>query len=215
MFRNLVLLLAVHFITSNAAFAGQTVEDVFPLASASYLAQNNTTYTGQSYTYRVNSSIDKVRTEYEIELRNGKKIPAVVISRIDKKLTWTLQPDQKTYVTMKNKNRMPTANLQTDGWINVYVFDNVEQSAAGEDDVNGIKAAKYKVAMSNAHGTKLSGFVWRTNEKITVKVDVTETGPEGDRRLQRELKGLKIVATDPALFEIPKGYIEKMSGFAK
>jgi hypothetical protein len=189
-----------------------------------YKADDWTTYTDDasnpakegSYQYKLFYSPGKMRSEYEYALKNGQKVSTVAINRIDQKLTWTIQPDQKTYVTMKNHEKVPTAMLQTDGLINVYLFDRVEQAKAGEEDVNGVKAVKYKVAMTNVAGEKLEGFVWRTKDNITLKVNATVKRKVGNtERLARELKNLKISPQDASLFEVPAGFTEKVVGYVK
>jgi hypothetical protein len=212
-----VLILASTFaVLVTAARGGEPVESLFPTAKISYTAEDHTTFNGDSYQYKIYYAPGKMRSEFDIIMRSGAKVSSVSINRIDKKLSWTLQEGQKTYVTMRNKEKVPTAMLATDGLINVYLYKRVEQSRAGDEDVNGVKASKYKISLENPDGSKLAGFVWRTKDDVVVKLDVVEASSKGgSQRLFRELKNVKFGPVDAKLFEVPAGFAETMSGYVK
>lgn len=206
----------VLFLFAGAAFAAspkQGVDAVFPMAKAAYTAEDSTTYNDSGYNYKIFYSPGKQRSEFDIVLKKGEKIPAIVINRIDKKLTWSLQPNQKTYVTGRNKDKVPTANLQVDGMINIYLYNEVRQTRVKEEDVNGVKAVKFEVRLKSSDGSTVDGFVWRTKDDIIVKVELTETPVGGQpAKLVRELKNVKVGPVDEKLFEVPSGFVEAVSG---
>ncbi|MBI3794522.1 MAG: hypothetical protein HY280_07315 [Nitrospinae bacterium] len=216
--RNFIAVLGLVFLVgaSTGALAADGVEAVFPLPRADYSADDKTTFNADGYEYKVFYSQGKMRSEYDYATPNGTKVTEVAINRVDLKLSWTLKPDVKMYVTMKNRDKVPFAMLQTDGLINVYQYDRVGQKPQGEEKINGVTAAKYKVWMENEKGKRLEGFVWRTKDDITVRVDVSESGKPGkSNRLFRELKNLKVAKQNPAFFEIPSGYKESAEGYVK
>ena len=125
---------------------------------------------------------------------------SVSIIRRDKKVMWQLMGNM--YMEM-SLNRPDSQNPQD---------MDVEQTAVGEETVNGVKTTKYKVIATKKDGKKFGGFFWTTKDGITVKMDLLSK--EGDKkfRMSQELTNLKIGKQDPKLFEIPPGYTKNDMG---
>ena len=126
----------------------------------------------------------------------------IMITRPDKKVMWTLMPEQRMYMEIK----LGEAGAGR-GDLSGY---EIEQSTVGQEEVNGVMTTKSKIVMTGRKGDKMGGFWWTSNEGIVVKMDVIAMEKGGKARIKKELKNVSIGSQDPALFEIPEGY-EKMS----
>ena len=89
---------------------------------------------------------------------------------------------------------------------------DVQQTAVGEETVNGIKTTKSKVIATKKDGSKIGGFFWTTKDGITVKMDLLSKEGDKKMRMSSELTNLKIGKQDPKLFEIPPGYTKNDMG---
>lgn len=143
-------------------------------------------------------SKDKERREMLIE-----GMRQIMIIRHDKKVVWTLMPEQRMF--MEASLEGSNTNTQTD--MSEY---RIEQTAVGEEVINGVKTTKSKIVMTGKDGNKMGGFWWMSKEGVVVKMDVIAVDKNSKGRIKTELKNLKIAKQDPALFEIPQGY-EPMS----
>ena len=137
-------------------------------------------------------SKDKERREMLIE---GTR--QISIIRHDKKLMWTLMPEQRMYME---------ANLQASKDKTDLSEYQIEQTAMGDEVLNGVKTTKSKIVMTGKDGAKMGGFWWMSKEGVLVKMDVIAVDKNSKARIKTELKNLKIAKQDPALFEIPEGY---------
>jgi len=127
--------------------------------------------------------------------QGGERMVSIV--RQDKKLVWTLMPEQKMYLEMP----LGSSPDQTD--ISEWA---VEQTAVGPEELDGVKTTKSKVVMKHPRGDKLGGFWWTTADGVTVKMDMLAVEGGSKARIKMELKNLQVGKQDPALFEIPAGY---------
>lgn len=121
-----------------------------------------------------------------------------IITRMDRKVTWVVVPDQKMYMEMsleegRRKNRDIT-NC------------SFSQKTVGKESVNGIAATKSEFEASCPDKSAYGGFLWISKEGILVKMDAVAKGKESKDRFTLELKNLKIGRLDPKLFEVPPGY---------
>ena len=81
-----------------------------------------------------------------------------------------------------------------------------EDTAMGEETLNGVKVTKYKTIATSTDGKKYGGFSWRTKEGINLKQDLLYKEGNDKKRMLTELSNLKIGKQDPKLFEIPEGF---------
>ncbi|MBK8163079.1 MAG: hypothetical protein IPK65_08015 [Gammaproteobacteria bacterium] len=126
----------------------------------------------------------------------------IMITRPDKKVMWTLMPEQRMYLEIK----LGDAGAGQ-GDLSGY---EIEQTTVGPEEVNGVMTTKSKIVMTGRKGDKMGGFWWTSNEGIVVKMDVIAMDKGSKARIKKELKNINVGRQDPALFEIPAGY-EKMS----
>lgn len=124
----------------------------------------------------------------------------VQIFRYDTKLMWQLMPSEKMYM----EHSMEKAAAQGKGKdLSQWDF---EETAMGEEVLDGIKVTKYKTIATSTDGKKYGGFSWRTKEGISIKQDLLYKEGNEKHRMATELKNLKIGKQDPKLFEIPEGF---------
>ena len=128
----------------------------------------------------------------ELAVPHGKQIE---ITRLDKKVAWLLMTEEHIYL----ERALAAGGEGTQAGM------NFEQTAVGEEPVNGIPTTKYKAVATQSDGRTLSGYVWSTKEGITVKMDLVSDGTPATH-LVMEYKNLQIGKQTPSLFEIPSGY---------
>ena len=124
----------------------------------------------------------------------------IMITRMDKKVIWSLMPAQKTYMEMSLE-----ASTQQTGTTDVNNCD-MNFNSLGDETVNGVKATNNKVSMSCPDNSNFNGNIWITKEGIMVKMDAVGGQGSTQERVKIDLKNLKIAKQDPSLFEIPAGY---------
>jgi hypothetical protein len=139
-------------------------------------------------------------TKERKEMLTGGGDGAIQIFRFDTKVMWMLMPSQKMYMEHqmgKPNPRQPAQDVSQ--W-------EVEESAVGEETLDGVKVTKYKTIATSTDGKKYGGFSWRTKEGIPLKQDLLYKEGTEKKRMSTELKNLKIEKQDPQLFEIPKDF---------
>jgi len=121
----------------------------------------------------------------------------IIISRIDRNVTWIIMPAEKVYIEQKVDPRNIAGVMDE-------VPGQVERQALGEEEIDGRMTDKYKVDYT--YGGETSGmFVWTTQgSNIPVKTMAV------DGSWSMEYKNLREGPQSDDLFEIPAGY-EKMS----
>jgi outer membrane lipoprotein-sorting protein len=123
----------------------------------------------------------------------------IMITRQDKKVAWTLMPEQNMYMEMN----LTQASKKTGNNVNECDMD---MSSQGSETVNGVSANKYKVAMSCPNEAKYDGTMWVTKEGIMVKMDAVAGQGSDKGHIKIDLMNLKIGSQDASLFEVPDGY---------
>ncbi|MCC6301437.1 MAG: hypothetical protein IT489_01390 [Gammaproteobacteria bacterium] len=126
----------------------------------------------------------------------------IMILRPDKKLIWTLMPDQRMYIEVKPGTDKAGSGADP-GDLSGY---EIEQTTLGEEEVNGVMTTKSKIVMTGKTGAKMGGFWWTSKDGIVVKMDVLAMDKGDKTRIKKELRNLRVGPQDPALFEIPAGY---------
>lgn len=124
----------------------------------------------------------------------------IMITRHDKKVMWTVMPEEKTYMEAAMK---PSAD-KTD--LSAY---KIEQTPMGQETVNGQSLNKSKIIMTHSSGSKMGGFMWTTKEGILAKIDAISVEKGSKDRFKMEQTNIKVGKQPADLFEIPPG-VEKM-----
>jgi hypothetical protein len=111
---------------------------------------------------------------------------------------WMVMPSQKMYMEHSMAGGPPKGNDPSQ-W-------TYEDTAVGEETVNGMKVTKFKTIATSTDGKKYGGFSWRTKEGINLKQDLLYKEGNEKKRMLTELTNVKIATQDPKLFEIPEGF---------
>lgn len=145
---------------------------------------------GGVYNAHVNVGKDKMRMD------TGDNI---VISRMDKKITWMLVPAQKIYMEQAiDPKNMTVTSEKVDGEVN--------RERLGAETVNGIKTDKYKVTYS-VNGMEDTMYQW-----IAPSLNLPVKSEAGDGSWMIEYTNIKTGPQDASLFELPSGY-NKMDAY--
>jgi outer membrane lipoprotein-sorting protein len=136
----------------------------------------------------------KMRWEMNAQGQN-----VIMITRQDKKVAWTLMPEQNMYMEMN----LTQASKKTGNNVNECDMDMNQQ---GSETVNGVSANKYKVAMSCPENAKYDGTIWVTKDGIMVKMDAVAGQGSEKGHIKIDLMNLKVGSQDASLFEVPEGY---------
>lgn len=137
-------------------------------------------------------------TKERKEMLTGSGEGAVQIFRYDSKVMWMLMPSEKMYME-HSIGGGPSKGSDTSQW-------TYEDTAMGEETLNGVKVTKYKTIATSTDGKKYGGFSWRTKEGINLKQDLLYKEGNEKKRMLTELSNVKIATQDAKLFEIPDGF---------
>ena len=137
-------------------------------------------------------------TKERKEMLTGGGDGGIQILRFDTKVVWILMPSEKMYM----EHSMSGGKGQRDDrsqW-------TYEDTAMGQETLDGVTVTKYKTIATSTDGKKYGGFSWRTREGINVKQDLLYKEGNEKKRMLTELNNLQIGRQDPKLFEIPDGF---------
>ena len=137
-------------------------------------------------------------TKERKEMLTGSGEGAVQIFRYDNKVMWMLMPSESMYMEY-SMGGGPSKGVDTSQW-------SYEDTAMGEETLNGFRVTKYKTIATSTDGKKYGGFSWRTREGINVKQDLLYKEGNEKKRMLTELSNVQIGRQDPKLFEIPDGF---------
>ncbi len=146
------------------------------------------------------SRIYSTPTKERREMSQGGAV-MMMITRHDKKVSWTLMPEDKMY--MEAPGNQPSQDKSD---LSAY---QIEQTQMGEETINGMVMKKSKIVMTGNDGTKMGGFMWATKEGILAKIDAIAVEKGQKARFKMEQTNIKIGKQPAELFEIPAGF-EKM-----
>lgn len=137
-------------------------------------------------------------TKERKEMLTGSGEGTVQIFRYDNKVMWMLMPSEKMYME-HSIGGGPSKGSDTSQW-------TYEDTAMGEEMLNGVKVTKFKTIATSTDGKKYGGFSWRTKEGINLKQDLLYKEGNEKKRMLTELSNLQVGTQDPKLFEIPDGF---------
>ena len=93
-------------------------------------------------------------TKERKEMLTGSGEGAVQIFRYDNKVMWMLMPSENMYMEY-SIGAGPSRGSDTSQW-------TYEDTAMGEETLNGVRVTKYKTIATSTDGKKYGGFSWRT-----------------------------------------------------
>jgi hypothetical protein len=123
---------------------------------------------------------------------------AVVITRLDKRVTYMLMPSMNMYREINIKDAQEVGSSDVD-------FS--EASEAGRETINGYECTKYKAKFKDKQGGKGGGYYWVSDDGILMKVDmIYQSRKQKGQRMKFEMRDLEIGPQDPNEFEVPANY---------
>jgi hypothetical protein len=162
------------------------------LTSKPFSADKVVTKGGKTTTTKVYATPTALRAEGE---QNGRKY--IAIDRFDRKVIWSIMPDQKMYVEME----MP-AGADMAGVAKGMMKDaQMKHEALGSEQVSGLQCEKSRttVTWQGITGTsvewsarELGGFVVKKQDDTLKEIT--------------EYRNIQLGPQDPSLFELPAGY---------
>jgi len=127
----------------------------------------------------------------------------IMIFRHDKNVIWTLMPDAEMYMEQPIPKEGRGDDLSA--W-------QIETTDMDPETVNDVECSKQKVIMTGPKDKKMGGFWWLSDDHIVVKLDAITVEGKTKDRFKIDLTNLKVEQQDPALFEIPEGYMPMSFG---
>jgi hypothetical protein len=184
------------FAIAFAAFFSSLTVDAAPMGrpNAEYSADS----TIQNEDGTIQQKVYVTPTRDRKEMLTGAGDGGIQIFRYDTRVMWILMPSEKMYMEQSMSGGPPKGNDPSQ-W-------TYEDTAMGEETLNGVKVTKYKTIATSTDGKKYGGFSWRTKEGINLKQDLLYKEGNDKKRMLTELSNLQIGRQDPKLFEIPEGF---------
>ena len=127
--------------------------------------------------------------------------PVVIISDEDRNKAWLLDRVEKSY-REHPLDAMPI-HLRRDDWA------NLKRTAVGRETVNGVETTKFAAEGTGPSGNPVEGHIWLSDEGIVVRFAGQELKAGGPVDSRGDLRNIEVAPQDPALFEIPDGYLEE------
>ena len=134
----------------------------------------------------------RIETEHR-----GRK--SILITRLDRKVVWSLMPDQKMYAEM--------SSLGKDEFASGLEGAKVEKQSLGTEQVGPYQCDKYRL-QTTYEGHVYTSIEW--NAKELNGFPVKRASEKGDWTV--EYQNIKLGPQDPSLFEIPEGYKKLSTG---
>lgn len=181
-------ILSLFFITIIAVLNCHTVPAAVAEFSADFtMAENGNVVTGKTFIKG-----NKIRKEAAVQ---GEKV--ITILRPDKKVAWTLMPDEKQYIEigLTFDPARPSADAGTE-----YAYD---QKTTGHEKVNGYDCDVIQYTYKKKiYGVLVQWFSSKLN--CAIKYQTKDTN--GKVTSTQEYKNIKTGKVADSLFEIPSGY---------
>jgi Domain of unknown function (DUF4412) len=127
-----------------------------------------------------------------------------VITRPDRKLTWSIYPHAKSYV------EIPMAKEEVTAQAAHYKFDRTPQ---GRETVDGRDCEKVKVTLTDPKGDRTEAIVWTAPDLRSFPIQMQLT-IDADKMMVISFRDVKLSAPDDGLFEAPGSLTKYDSGEA-
>ena len=185
MVKRLAVLLSLIFLFSGVASA-------FEFSADTIMTGKGRTNTGKAF-----FSKDKYRIDMEAPQKGNARAFAAtsIITRIDKKVIWTIMPDrkmygEKAYDDMKDRPMVEAKKM----------VGEVERKEVGAETIDGHPTKKYLVTRKSGSGQHQVYSWLATDMNFPIKTAAV------DGSWSQEYKNIKLGAQPDSLFEVPAGY---------
>jgi hypothetical protein len=159
-----------------------------PLKIPSFSADQIHTMGGKTKTSKVHATPGAMRLEGEDK---GKK--SIVIMRFDRKVMWSLMPDQRMYV------ELPWASQSE--WASWVAGAEVQRQSLGTEQVGAYLCEKSRVQVT-LQGKVYTSLEWTAKQLNGMVVKTQDEKGQWSTEYQNVLLGPQ----DPSLFEVPADY---------
>jgi len=152
-----------------------------------FSADTITTMKGMKTKGKMYFKPDKFRVDMEVPMQ------MIMITRIDKKVVWSIIPEEKIYMEMPfDLKKKPMVDEKIDG--------EVERKYLGDETIDGHPTKKYLVTFKVNGQTEQIYQWWATDIKLAIKSAAV------DGSWVHEFKNVKTGPQPENLFELPAGY---------
>lgn len=162
--------------------------------AAEFTADTISIHGGETITGKVFVKGDKIRNE---GTRAGRETVAII--RMDKKLSWVLQPENKIYFEMKGGGA-----AQTRAEMESAAKQMADKKELGTEKVNGFLCDKVQYIYHDKSLGVMTQWIARDLD-YPVKTEQTGVGEGG---FKTELTNIKVKNLPDSLFEVPAGFKE-------
>ncbi len=160
--------------------------------AAEFTADTFSTHGGETITGKVFVKGDKIRNE---GVRAGRETIAII--RMDKKLSWVLQPENKTYFEMKGGGA-----AQSRAEMESAAKEMAVKKDLGTEKVNGFLCDKVQYIYHDKSLGVMTQWIARDLD-YPIKTEHIGAGGGG---FKTELTNIKVKSLPDSLFEVPPGY---------
>lgn len=123
----------------------------------------------------------------------------ITIVRPDKKVIWVIMPQEKTYLEMPLRTRLPGQFIQIPP-------DAISKRVVGTETVNGYVADRYEVTLKGGDTGVMKQTVW-----VAKKLQVAIKMVTAQRNFSIEYRNIREGGLAALLFEPPKGFVKTTS----
>ncbi len=123
----------------------------------------------------------------------------ITIVRPDKKVVWVIMPQEKTYLEMPLRTRLPGQFIQIPP-------DAIDKRVVGTETVNGYVADRYEVTVKGGDTGVMKQTFW-----VAKKLQVPIKMVTAHRDFSIEYRNIKEGGLAGLLFEPPKGFVKDTS----
>lgn len=126
----------------------------------------------------------------------GKQI--ITITRVDKKVSWTLMPEQKMYMEMPlNPKDTPKTEIKGE----------IDRKLEGSETIDGHPTNKYLITYKEGKTTE------KVHQWVATDINFPLKTADVNNKWVHEFKNVKVGSQPDSLFEVPDGYNKmKMPG---
>lgn len=119
-----------------------------------------------------------------------------LVLRYDRKLVWQMTPMFALAAETDISGMDSPANIRV-----------LSRQQLGKETVGGVAATRWKIVYQTRGGARREGEYWQNAAGVHVKTRFAVTDPEGkERRVELELRDLKVGPQPSDVFEVPEGY---------